>query len=429
MDFIPKNCPACGMPKNALQEDKEIIKRCKCDWRRGFQTRLVRTTDKAFFAKNLLHWRPRLFLRPCTFYDLIKAQKATALIRLHEFGWRKSGPTSWSIARSIAGNRNLFIRGPQNSGRGLLMAAIKTWAAAKDITVTPLPGQFDTFRNDVSQAEALGSSGDATRALVRANYVDVEILALENLRQESIIKVVGAQGYSVAEHKARRKFRSSNMVDDILARRQSRPGSIVLTSYDFAGEIADTLGDGLAEMLNSPNTGMVMLFSPAEVDSLGLALKDRKRALSGARAQLMASAADKSLSGKAMHKTNIEHFDEMMYFDEAFKSLAGIGGHGSGVDPSSMAKSAFEANDMHPDVVKRMVAFNASREAKDSMYIENMRKTYVSAVKGVFADRMTEKEMETTGRLLGLATNREWLDDMVVKAKECRADMVTMEQE
>ena len=115
----------------------------------------------------------------------------------------------------------------------------------------------------------------------------------------------------------------------------------------------------------------------------------------------------------------------MLFFDEAFKSLSSIKGYSSGNDLSDKVMYSLKTGAMHPDVVKKMAAFNASKEAKDSTYLEGMRMAYVSAVRASpsFAERMTEKEMEVAGLMMALATNPEWLSSMVAKAKECRAEM------
>ena len=131
-EFIQKNCPECGEPKNAIREGKERRLRCKCDWERGFFDRVKATIHPDFYEKSvktLRDWHPAIY-EPFGHWDkskempteeqrIVMAQKAVAIHLIYDYCYRK-GAAGVALEDSVSSGKNIFIRGPYGSGRGLL---------------------------------------------------------------------------------------------------------------------------------------------------------------------------------------------------------------------------------------------------------------------------------------------------------------------
>lgn len=427
-DYIPQKCHKCGFPKTALRMDRdvpvEVIKRCHCDWKRACDTRVADTIHESFHKKSLRDWSPPIFKSECNFPTMMTAQKAITHKRLYEYcfkvvGKDERGYDKYALHFAIEQNRNLFIRGPQHSGRGLLMAAIKKAAAVKDISVTPLPGEFEVFKSDVIQAEAFGETGQEAKGEMRRQYLNPHILALENLRAESIIIKAG---------KAPHKFRGSNSVDDVFCRRSSQKGAIVLTSYDFAGEISDTIGNRLLEILAAESTAMILLFHPKEADALLSGLNVRRGELFNHVKRVGGSKAhsettyDQNNGGE--HDINL--FIEAMFFEEAFEEAPyNQGGEGNNIKSNISCQAYFNSKGhlYGPRFHEAWRHFSESKKNQDANYQDGIRRALVEGARNGMPGKMIEKELLETGEIMSLAASEPRLKRAVAEAKKMRDTM------
>lgn len=414
MTFEQLNCNMCGQPKNAMRDGGEIQLRCHCDWERGFFDRVKATIHPDFRTRKLIHWGPKLFAGGDS-PEVMKAQAIAAMLRLYEFCHKPCGDKTYSLNKSVAAGKNLFIRGPRGSGKGLLTSSVKMLAAAQGVSVTPLPGDYDVFRTWLSQSEAFNA--DEAKATVANNYVHPDVMVVENVRAETQLRITG--------EKTGRKFRASGAADDVFARRRMKPGSVVLSSSDFAGEIADTLGDGMLETLLSDKTSMILLFSPAEASALMAGLTRRHDALSADVAKLRASDAKKSLKDTLEEKKDALAVRNALYFAEVFKWVPNGGRSGGEYDTTQMTKTINMCANLPPFAVRELAAFNEARLKKDAAYQENLKKAQADAIKecSEIATKMTDKEMVEAGKVLSLATNKTRLEELGKLAHEKREEM------
>ena len=124
-EFKPEFCKRCGQQKSFYPDGRrEMRRRCRCELDRVRKNNVWRVVDPEFFdaGKRLIlmsAWDPPLFSKPGPFPELIRAQRVLLAGKLYEFAFRQTDD-ALPITRSVNGRLNLFLRGPQGAGRGLV---------------------------------------------------------------------------------------------------------------------------------------------------------------------------------------------------------------------------------------------------------------------------------------------------------------------
>lgn len=422
LGFKEQKCGVCGEPKNELRDGNEIILRCTCDWERGYHDRLKRTVHPDYWLKKITNWSPPAFKDGGRgrFKSLIKIQKATAMQRLYDFCFKihgrdkGTGFKQYALYKSMERGRNLYIRGPNGSGRGLLTATIKIFTAMKNISTTPLPGDWSTFKSEIAQSDWNSREADIVKMSIIENYRNVKLLALENVKGES----GGA-----------RKFRSSTLIDDMLTKRSMLQGSMVMTSSDFIRQIGDTVGDRLPEILTSENTSIIIMFSPKEADALLSALVSYMSSARLVVLQLKQSAKE-GLSNQLADDKAVEAVEEVLYLEDAFPEVPAVTTEASlKFNKANSVTTSLALGKYSMESIKQAFAkFNVDKKENNLAYQERHQRVLVNAVKASkeLGSRMEEKEMLETGKMMSLACRPlESVKACIAAATELREKMVS----
>lgn len=422
-DKILKTCPECGEPSIVSRDGKEVHKRCACDWERGFISRVARTVHREFWEDRVLNmadWRPSLFNKDNAglFRNLIRVQKAETIRAVYDFAYDitsmgKDGSLRFSVEDSLAKGRNLFVRGPQGSGRGLLLAAIKMLCAMRGISTTPLPDDFAVCKSKVIEAEAFGKEGEEAKAAVDTCYANVALLVLQDVHGEYRTNFSSKEKVPV-------RSRGANGIDTLLARRLGKRGSLAMTSSEFAGQIGDTLGDKMMDILDSDKTRIATMFSPIEAEQFLHTLRDRHKMFDS---QADGLTGDEKKGRKTQEEQMgedqlAESIKEGFYFSEAFPKIPNLGKERPDRDGREPEDSDFKLPifDLHEGAIndgecpkyarKALEEFVREREQGSHDYRENLRYARLNAVRACsISARMSEREMESVGRMLSDATS------------------------
>lgn len=403
-EFTPRFCERCKEPKNRLIDGRDVITRCSCDWEAGYLERLRATVHQDFWYNrtkpwSLKAWDPLLFKYggKGVFRNLIKVQKAYVINKLYDFCFKLlendpfPGQRRYSLYRSMEKGRTLFIRGPNNSGRGCLVAYIKMFCAIRDISTTPNPADWSTFKSEVLASEWNGKEADLAKLQVAEQYQNVKVLVLENLKGEGQLQ----QG----ERFPRRPFRGANLVDSILTKRTFQQGCTVFTSGEFAREIGDTVGDKLPDMLDSDNTTSIIMFSPAEADSLWDGLN---RKISSMRLEIagMQGAAKETLQNKMSIERAADTVKECLFLEKAYP----IVNPGDSEPVTQMLKFAKD-NKYPAEVLAAFSEFNRNWTGKTLAYEEGLKRAYQTAAGSSkeLSYKMSQKELIETGKMMSVA--------------------------
>jgi len=392
-EFSERKCPDCGEPLNAWRDGREVVLRCTCDWEKGFHQRTKMTIHPTFYVggvKKMVHWRPPMFgVDPQShIYNFMVAQKAITIRRIHDFCFGGEG-----LEESLSKGRNLFIRGPKGSGRGLIVASIKFYAAAKDISATPVSGDWALFKNEVMEAESFSKTGEMSKASLGQAYVNVELMTLENIRAESGLMPTG------------RKARGAAVIDMILAKRQARRGSMVFSSFDFAGEFGVTFGDKLLEIVMDESTAMALLFSPQEVD---VVVKATDNKLEHAR-KVFSDMAGKTRKKNWNEELKDQDEDERVVFElMACSSLL------SSYDEVSAELMAYREAGDNPYLRALLAHIEADRLDDPLSYDDRMRKTITEILRRSkhMSDKMTDKEVQELASIMRLSSSTNLKDSI-----------------
>lgn len=398
-------CPVCGRTTIQIKDGKEMYLPCLCVWERGFHERLKRTVGSSYWTKTLSNWNPPLFDRPCSFHDLIRVQKLVVISRLWSFCFKevtldeKKVP---SLKQSIAHNRNLFIRGPSGSGRGLLTSCVKIFAAMKDISITELPCEFDIFKTEVAESSSYSKSGEDARLVVLRKYIDPLIFVLENIRSENINK----------NSQFQKKYKAADQIDAIFAKRQSHSGSIIITSQDFLGDIGDYYGDRIVEEMSLDKTMMILLFHPSEIDALRVALVHRQKSFASVLSNYdnNTSKKDKRRIDKQSQAEDMSLIEEGMYFEDAFEHIP---------VPDEEAASAhsiqslFSTGNEHLPyerfVIEVYNKFEENKKEQNVVYQKGIQRAMINGVKACkeLSSLMTDRECLELGKMIATASKRD----------------------
>lgn len=428
-DFVQRYCDTCGKPKNQLRNGVEFILRCRCDWKRGFLERMRATVNPSCWRpnmKNIMDWNPKIFKNGggARFRNLLVVQKCFAIARLYEFCFKRieydpgSEHRKYALGRSVEQGKNLFIRGPIHSGRGLLMACMKLLAATVDISATPNPGEWAIFKTDLLESESnMFSVSEAARLRVTEQYANVEMLAIENLRSE----LVGRNGPW--------KFRAASSIDALLSVRQVRPGCMAFTSGDFIGQLADSYGDKLQEILSSEKTSLLLMFNAMEADSLLKGLQDRYNYLLTASQLMLVGerAKGEGIKERMSEKEILDALYETLVFEDLYPVIPMSGSF----DRSAYRKagSMTMGLSMFPEKYKQQAVdvykrFKEEKEANLLSYRERRNRACMSAVElcPELSKKMTQKELLETGLMMSHAcVDKNQLQVMIDKTREIRS--------
>lgn len=423
-DKIIADCERCGEPKLASRSGKEVHLRCACDWKRGFFDRIRKTVHPDFWKgkdpKTMADWDPPIFQKDKAgrFDRFVRIQKAVAIQKLYGFCFRPIPGNRlplFSIDHSIRNGLHLFIRGPSNSGRGLLMSSIKVFCAMKDISVTPLPGDFAIFKSELIESGLFSKEGVMARSAVSENYLNVDVLMLEGIRAERRTNLGG--------NKISVKFRGCDSVDNLVAKRMSAPGCMVFSSGEFVGEIGDSMGDKLFEELDSSRTQEIILFHPKEAEALLEALKGRQDFLWSVVDRFRIDKSEKKsrkTSGEsAVERVDAENVKEAFYFEESFKNIPTA-------SPDSAMRIGFRthgSSKFSGEVMEIAQAFEKEKKDNSMAYQTGMDAAQTNAVRACreLASMMTDKEVRETASLLRLATASVKEHNLSIRsAIECR---------
>lgn len=409
-EFIPRFCPICNDPKNEIDDGVEFILRCRCDWERGYYERLNKTVHTEFWQnkKRLVDWSPPIFKGGggAEFKNLISLQKALAVAKLYDFYYKESTTSKTpAIFKSIDYGRNLFIRGPLNSGRGLLLASIKTFAAIKEISTTPLPCEWSVLKTELVESDQFGSQGEITKIKVSGKYRDVKIMVIENIKGEG----------SKYDDRTTKRFRGAMALDELLAWRLSNKGSMVLTSYDFSGQIKDSLGDILPEVLDSDKTSCIFLFDAREADDLLKGLHRRAEKLMSDLSSYMLTKAPNEHGVKKEgtfgirrdSDKEIESFKNLWFFNEAFSQIPSMNTeakHSTVIKTVWKVIEDIEANPSNIKMIATIEDFEKDKNKKNLTYFENLHSAYEGAVEeSSLSKKFSSREKLEIGKMISLA--------------------------
>lgn len=416
-------CHRCGMPKTATNPDGTImIMRCLCEYQRECLERRASIVDKSYWGLNMGNWDPDIY-KPdkCIFPKYIQAQRIMTIYKIWEYCFKPystDGKNIYALQRSISEGRNLFIRGPANSGRGLLSACIKTVAAIKAISTTPVPCEFSVFKSEVQESESQSRAGDEARIVVGGKYLAPQLLVLENVRAESQIDITG--------RRVARKFRASGAIDSLLARRAAGEFGMLMTSYDFMGDIADTLGDVMMDLLSSNKTTSLLLLSPKEAEAVLWTLDARKthfKDVLKAFAINTDAAGMKMLQERMAEKITLASLEEGLYFEEAFSDI-----------PKTKATTGSDIHEQFNDgrakfdskAMGAWVKFCEDRSRSSLAYEKGLAAAKISAIKACkeLSSSLSDKECVEIGQIASMAMySDEELANLEKKSKEFMSDM------
>lgn len=425
-DFSPRFCDRCKEPKNRLIDGVDIILRCSCDWEAGFGERLRATCHPAFWSGwSLTQWDPPIFKYGGigVFKNFIKLQKANAINKMYDFCFRilendpEPGKRRFAIYKSMEKGKTLFIRGPQNSGRGCLISCIKMFCATKqDISATPNPADWSTFKSEILQSEWNGKEADMMKLMVAEQYQNVKMLCLENVKGEG--ELIPGDKFP------RRPFRGSNMVDALLTKRAFQPGGMVLTSGEFIKEIGDTVGDKLPDILQSDSTSLILLFSPKEADALYEGLLGRMNALRLEASSVEGRDQAKTLQNKISIERLADTIKECLYLEKAFPTVSPIG-------TESLTERLTVGGDMFPpEALATYAEFNKEWATKGLAYEEGLKRAYQSAASGSkeLSYKMSPRELVETGKMMSDACGEDEDINKLIRAAREKRDKILSEK-
>ena len=421
-EFSPRFCPCCGEPKNEIKDGVEIIKRCTCDWERGFHDRVRKTIHYSFWRDGVVtikDWSPPLFKDggPGRFKTFIKIQKAVAIHKLYDFCFKFIGKTPenkkvYALDKNMERGRSFYIRGPLGSGRGTLLSQIKFFAAFRDISTTPNPADWATFKSEIAQCNWNGKEAEIAKDNVSDQYRQVKLLTLENVKGEE----------------SKFPFKGASLIDDLLTKRNLNHGCNIFTSSDFVGQLGNLVGDRLPEILMSEGTSIVLLFHPTEADALLNAVIRRRIKLEDIIAKCNFGQS-KTHQDSLQEDKNLELVKELLYINEAFGclplslSLQSV----SKLQTESLVEQlGLKPEQFHEKIQKVWAAFGVSKEEKGLEYEEALKRVYISVIKECpeLGNRMTEKEMIETGKMIRLAcSEKDVINKYINDAQQLREKM------
>lgn len=400
-DFVEVKCHICGEPRNALRDGKEIILRCSCDWQRGFLERLKRTVSPLFWKNGvpikLTDYKPPIFKDGgnCRFKEFIRVQQSIVMLKLWNFAFKNfevEDKCIYILQKNIENRKNLFIRGPNGSGRGLLVSNIKLLAAVKDISSTPTPDEWANFKSEIWESEAIGKQGEIPKVQVAERYQNVDLLTIQNMA-----------GRSSSENK-NWKFKGAGGIDTLLSKRECFNGSLVCTSSDFIGEIGEFFGEKIFEILCSSNTMLLLMFSPSEADLMLCSLQ-RQFENNKEKVSSFETRKEKKLENRLSDRELAAEVENVLAFEAAFPKIPFTG---SGANSFTSKIDDFPEN-YSPSIINSYSKFKKSKESNDQLFKSKLESILIQTVSKIpdLGSKMTDKEKLETGKMLSVACSNE----------------------
>lgn len=420
-------CEKCGNLRSTTDASgKTTYLRCQCDYQRELLERRRATIDKSYWGLTMGDWTPKMFAEPNqgAFKNYIRVQRLAALHRLWEYCFRperNGDAVRYALQQSVDCGRNLFIRGPKGSGRGLLSACVKTAAAIKGISTTPLSCDISVFKNEIQESESFSKSGDDAKINIWQKYQTPSLLVLENATAD---KQRDMRGVNVPK-----TFKYSGSIDSLLAKRVPQAGSLLMTSFDFIGEIADTLGSVLYEVLLSEKTLPLVLLDVKEAEAILWTLGARKRFMFEVVNSFKATGkAERKLQQERLQeKISLETLREGIYFEDVFQNIPDarevVGTEASSIhDQFEVDGSKFE-----PKALEVWAKFLDDKGKKSLAYENNRQVVLISAIKSCkeLSSRLSDKECQEIGRIASKATAKDLssIQNLEERAKVWLSDM------
>jgi hypothetical protein len=290
----------------------------------------------------------------------------------------------------------------------------------REISSTPLPGEWSTFKAELVESDNYSASGASAKLAIAESYRNVQLMTLENVRGEGTS--------SLFEGKfAYKKFRGATAFDELLTRRMSQRGSIVMTSLDFIGQIGESLGDRLPETLLSEKTSLVLMLSLTEADALLSSLKDRCIRMNEACVRACGHEANdpssKDFTGRRTGEAEADLIKSALYMGDV---LGNIPGRGMSIKPCiDKLNAAVQKGSATPVAKEVCQKFTAEKKTNGLDYQQNLKRAMILAVMDCgFASKLTERECLEIGEMASIACGpQEKIDEMLKTALLLRDEM------
>lgn len=432
-DKITKVCEKCGEPKFVDRGGREVQLRCRCDWVRGFTYRLRTTVPPDFWAmksgpKRMSDWSPKMFRPPnfMDFRDFARAQKSIAVKTIYDFAFRTDRDGNVSMLMAAEMGRNMAIRGPRRSGRGLLMACMKMLCATKDISTNPVPDEWSQMKYKLMGSEGLGGPlVEEAKLDVQSMYLDPKILFVEDIRGNR------EKGFNGTE--TSRKIRGSTAMDNLLSERESQRKGCVLSSEEFSHQIGMSLGDKMLETLSDPRTERIILLSEPEAMDLLKSLNDRYKEFRKRVKNVASGVGDKrakTVSDEHEEARSNVSVVEALHFSEAFRSFPNLANSSVTIDAYKIEQDLGSMIDMSPEdfpeeVVEVYQDFVEEKGRRGASFLSAQVQAKRSVVKKTdWGKMLSDAEADKVADILSAACRgSEYVDEMVREAKKLRAEM------
>lgn len=369
-----------------------------CEWERENHSRIKQTIHPEYYKPRfrvMADWDPPLFSRG-GFEEYLEVQKVMAMMKIWRFAFSPGGN---ALKDKAARGRNFFVRGPAGSGKGLLAATIKLVAAGRGMTATPLPSDYDVLKGFLAQAEEYGGRGDAARVELYSRYESPTLMVVEDARAEMRFQ------FRDGNEKTRR-VRGHDFLDALLARRASRPGTLLMTSSNFIGEIRDSMGDRMHDMLLSPKTNLLVMLGPDETSDLRTMLSARRSQFQDVIDRLVEVPQEKNrlLTERMGDCEEADLFLEALYFEEAFPRRGARAGENN-LSWHEMCESSlghWEQASLAAPVWERFVSAREERSAEYKEGLDRARAEAIQDCRGL-SPKLSRREMIEVGKMLSLA--------------------------
>jgi hypothetical protein len=392
-----KKCHRCGYSLVELREGRPVYLRCLCEWDRAFRARVSETLLPDFYTRTMRDWNPPLFAAG-GYRAFMEAQLAMVPIRVFRYAFKDD-----AIKANVRARRNLFVRGPAGSGRGLLAACVKRHAIFSELSVTRLPNDYDILKNELAESDVFGSVGEGAKVALNGKYESPDLMVVEHARAEQKFKPNHGEERT-------RKIKGFAALDALLARRVQGAGCMMVTSSDFLGQIAESMGDRMLEELSSPRTDMILMLSPKETLDLDNEINARRKwfvefvmAFGGGT-----KIADegKSRLEKNADMGEVETFRQALYFEAAFPVVV----EREGIDNMKIKKlveSGIDKWERAGEALPVWTRFCEARETGSAEFEEGVAGAQMTVVEACrsLAEKLSQREKEEVGKMLGKAAS------------------------
>ncbi len=292
-----------------------------------------------------------------------------------------------------------------------MTACIKTFAAIKEISATPLPGEWSTFKAELVESESFGKTGELAKLQIAENYKNVQLMSIENIRCEG--------SGSLFENKTnQRKLRGVTAFDELLTRRMTKQGSMIFTSLDFSGQIKESLGDRFPEIINSDKTELILMLSCPEASAFLTGVKSRILKFQEIRNQISGNKNIK-ISDRCSEDEALTGYKESLYFLDLFDTIP----EKNGYVPTDDMKMKDQT---YPEKYKNIKEeYERDKKSNGCQYQNEVKRelhrTTMSCKE--FSSKLTEREAIEIGEMMSLACSPEKIDIEIREAQKLRSIM------